>query len=201
MTHTSDPTNDRSLYLRAFSQGTDLDAFLADAQANRDMWHTMAHRVPAHDDASARLRQLGGCWKVLVLADDWCGDAVNTLPLATRLLEAGGTAEVRIVPREQFPELMDRHLTGGSRSIPVFILLGMDGTVRGSWGPRPRELQSRVETELRSLASDERYREIRRWYARDRGVSTIREIVEMVESASDPDPQAVSNQCPGERAA
>jgi len=201
MIHTPDPKTDRSLYLAAFSEGVDLDAFLADARANREMWHAMAHRIPAHDDASARLRELGGCWKVLVLADDWCGDAVNTLPLATRLLEAGGTAEVRIVPRERFPALMDRHLTGGSRSIPVFILLGLNGTVRGSWGPRPRELQTRVQSEFQGLASEERYREIRRWYARDRGASTIREIVEMVESGAADDPEAAAIPCPEGRAA
>lgn len=202
MIHTPDLKTDRSLYLAAFSEGVDLDAFLADARANREMWHAMADRIPAHDDASARLRELGGCWKVLVLADDWCGDAVNTLPLATRLLEAGGTAEVRIVPRDGFPELMDQHLTGGSRSIPVFILLGLDGTVRGSWGPRPRDLQSRFEADLRSLPSDERYREIRRWYARDRGASTVREIVEMVESAIASDREAASNiPCPEGRTA
>ncbi|TVR57597.1 MAG: thioredoxin family protein [Gemmatimonadales bacterium] len=201
MIHTPDPKTDRSLYLAAFSEGVDLDAFLAEARANRDMWHAMADRIPAHDDASAQLSELGGRWKVLVLADDWCGDAVNTVPVATRLLEAGGTAEVRIIPRERFPELMDRHLTGGSRSIPILILLGLDGTVRGTWGPRPRDLQSRFESDLRPLASDERYREIRRWYARDRGASTIREIVEMVESAVAVDPKAAAIPCPEGNAA
>ena len=34
------------------------------------------------------------------------------------------------------------------------------------------------------LPSDERYREIRRWYARDRGRTTLEEIVTLLESAA-----------------
>ncbi len=45
----------------------------------------------------------------------------------------------------------------------------------GHWGPRPTELQAWVLAN-RDLPQEERYPEVRRWYARDRGVSTLCEI-------------------------
>jgi hypothetical protein len=51
----------------------------------------------------------------------------------------------------------------------------------GWWGPRPRALQRWVIEEGLQLQKDVRYKEIRTFYARDRGVTTIREIVEMLE--------------------
>ncbi len=119
-----------------------------------------------------------------MLADDWCGDALNTLPLIDRLVDASEKVEMRIVPRDRFPEIRDRHLTNGSRSIPMVLLLDEDGDLRGSWGPRPTRLQALFEGGLRPLPSKERYRELRRWYAQDRGASTIREIAELFEQGA-----------------
>jgi hypothetical protein len=38
-----------------------------------------------------------------------------------------------------------------------------------------------VTTDGQELARDERYREMRRWYARDRGRSTLEEVVARME--------------------
>src|SRR3712207_8531646 len=51
-------------------------------------------------------------------------------------------------------------------SIPVVILLDDDYVERGWWGPRPTELQTWVVGAGQALDKAERYREIRRWYAR-----------------------------------
>jgi len=39
------------------------------------------------------------------------------------------------------------------------------------WGPRPTGLQALFERVLRSLPGKERYRELRKWYARDRSAN------------------------------
>ena len=76
---------------------------------------------------------------------------------------------------------MNAHLTGTSRSIPVVIALDEDFVERGWWGPRPSELQRWALTEGKQLEKTERYRQTRMWYARDRGLSTVAEVVEMIE--------------------
>jgi len=71
-------------------------------------------------------------------------------------------------------------------SIPLAILLRPDFTVAGQWGPRPSELQRFVLTEKRAglRPVGDIYRDVRAWYARDRGESTIRELLGLIDSAS-----------------
>lgn len=116
--------------------------------------------------------------KLLAIAEDWCGDASNTLPVLARLAEQAPGLELRLIKRDEHPELMDRYLTNGSRSIPIVIALDEDFQELGHWGPRPRALQSWVMDQLgRGRPKGEIYPEIRKWYARDRGETTLREVL------------------------
>jgi len=73
--------------------------------------------------------------------------------------------------------VMDRYLTNGSRSIPIVIALNEEFGEVGHWGPRPTELQSWVMTNRQTIPKSELYPQVRRWYARDRGESTLREVL------------------------
>ncbi len=80
---------------------------------------------------------------------------------------------------------MDAHLTGTSRGIPIAILLDGTLTERGWWGPRPAELQRWVMTEGKRIEDhDEKYLQVRKWYARDRGRTTLNEVLALIEAAS-----------------
>lgn len=171
-------------YEWAFGAGQSFSRFVASAQVNETLWKELAARAPLDSAEVERIRRSGGPWRLLVLADDWCGDALNTLPVIARLADAAENVEMRIVPRDAYPDIRDRHLTNGSRSIPVAILLDAEGRARGWWGPRPSRLQALFERALRALPGKERYRELRRWYARDRGASTAREIAELFEKGA-----------------
>lgn len=171
------------MYEQAYEHGRTFAQFLESAQANAALWEAMALRAPEHAAVAAEMRAIEGSWRFLVLADDWCGDAVNTLPTVARLA-AAAEIPLRIVARDAYPEIMDRHLTGSARSIPVVLLLAEDGTVRSWWGPRPTPLQMWFEAQGRQLPKEDRYLEMRRWYARDRGATTAHEIVELLRCAA-----------------
>ncbi|MEJ2186818.1 MAG: thioredoxin family protein [Gemmatimonadota bacterium] len=168
------------MYERAFDAGATFRQFIADAVANRDMWRAMAKRASVPQEVVERVRRVPGRWRLLAIAEDWCGDAVNILPVVARLAAASSRLELRIVRRDAWPELMDHHLTNGTRSIPVIILLDEAGACRGWWGPRPQELQTWFEREGRALPKDARYPELRRWYAQDRGRAIAQELAELV---------------------
>lgn len=192
------------MYEQAYREGTAFEPFLEDAEKNRELWHAMAPRARVPIETVERARSVPGDWRLLAIADDWCGDAVNILPVVARLVEQVDTLELRIVGRESSPDLMDRHLTNGSRSIPVLILLDDQGVCRGWWGPRPSELQAWFEAEGRPLPNDERYRELRRWYARNRGVAIADEIAELIACATRPEARDCSDAthpCPDRLAA
>ena len=95
--------------------------------------------------------------------------------MVARLAEAVPGLAMRILPRDLYPAVMDQYLTNGSRSIPIVIGLDSDFRELGHWGPRPSELQAWVMAN-KAMEKAARYAEIRRWYARDKGVTTFREL-------------------------
>jgi thiol-disulfide isomerase/thioredoxin len=167
----------RDLYLAA----PDFEAMLASATKNVELWGAVWRRASVPDSFVERIGALGGAWHLLVLSADWCGDAVNAVPVIARLAELSANADLRVVERDEHPDIMRTHLTSSSRSIPVVIALDEQYVERGWWGPRPSELQQWVLGEGKLLEKSERYREIRTWYARDRGLTTLEEVVSMME--------------------
>ncbi len=160
-----------------FSSGMTLPEYLDTVQEYADLWRGVYERVRLPEDLVEEARALGEGWRLAVLSEDWCGDAVNTVPVVARLAEEVGW-DLRVFPRDDNPDLMDAHLTDGrSRSIPVVIVYDGDFREVGWWGPRPRELQAWVLGEGRELPSDERYKVTRGWYARDRGRTTLQELL------------------------
>ena len=156
--------------------------FLARPTVNHELWVALAHRVLIPVEYSARVDALGGHWHLLVLSEDWCGDAVNIVPIIAKLADSVRNMDMRILARDQNLDIMDAHLTNGkSRSIPIVILLNDKFQECGWWGPRPFALQKWVVETGMQLPKDARYKEIRTFYARDRGQTTVREIVEMLE--------------------
>ncbi|MCR4341213.1 MAG: thioredoxin family protein [Gemmatimonadaceae bacterium] len=159
------------------------DAFLEGVETNSDLWHAIARRASVPDDVIARVEATGQRWHLLVLTEDWCGDGVNVLPYIAKLADGAANLDLRILARDANPDLMDGHLTGQSRSIPVVILLDSSFTERGWWGPRPRELQQWVLGPGSSMPKADRYRDIRRWYVQDRGFAVLNGIVSIIEAA------------------
>lgn len=169
--------------------------WVAAARKNADLWRELATRARVAENVLDTVTGVPGHWHLLVLAADWCGDAVNTVPYVAKLAALSPNLELRVVDRAAQPELMAAHRTprpalggepaGYSDSIPVVIVLDEDFEERGWWAPRPAELQEWFWTEGQSFESkEERYRAIRAWYARDHGVSTLAEISRLLESAA-----------------
>lgn len=155
--------------------------YLNTVQKNLDLWHGVYQRATVAPETVEHISTLGERFHLLALSEDWCGDAVNLLPVVARLAEAAPNVELRILGRDANPDLMDAHLTGTSRSIPVVIVYDQDFKELGWWGPRPTELQAWVKNVGLNMEKDDRYRHIRAWYARDKGRTTVREIVKVME--------------------
>lgn len=63
------------------------------------------------------------------------------------------------------------------------MVLDKDYIERGWWGPRPGPLQQWVVGPGLALHKDERYREVRTWYARDHGETALSELLDIIERA------------------
>ncbi|HEU0052219.1 MAG TPA: thioredoxin family protein, partial [Longimicrobium sp.] len=126
------------------------DDYLAnEVVQHRGMWEAGWARAAVPIWAPEAAARAGGAWKLLVISEDWCGDAFNTVPVIAKVAEALPNFELRVVKRDENLELMDEYLTNGSRSIPLVVVLRDDFTPAGRWGPRPAELQEFVLREKR----------------------------------------------------
>ncbi|MCK1997479.1 thioredoxin family protein [Psychrobacillus psychrodurans] len=97
--------------------------------------------VPADDEFIEVLKEKTP--HILVITEDWCGDAMMNNAILRKIAEAANI-EVRAVYRDENLDLIDQHLTNGGRSIPVYLLLNREGEVVSKWGPRAELVQQFV---------------------------------------------------------
>ncbi len=128
-------------FQQLWNQALSYDDFVAASDLkHRGLWHGL-HRLARIPGWALAAVPADAALKLLVLAEDWCGDASNTVPVLAKLTDLTPGLELRILRRDEHPEVMDRYLTNGSRSIPVVIVLDGGFQELGHWGPRPRMLQ------------------------------------------------------------
>lgn len=161
-----------------WESGLTFDQFVAACKAEHcGLWQGVYNTARVPDWALAAVPP-GVERKLLVIAEDWCGDASNTVPIVARLADMVPGLELRVILRDTNVEVMDQYLTNGSRSIPIVIALDDAFRELGHWGPRPTQLQAWVMANRGTTPKAELYPQVRKWYARDRGETTLREVLE-----------------------
>lgn len=128
---------------------------------------------------------------VLAISEPWCGDCVENLPIVAKIASLYPCFRLAIFPRDQNLDIMDRFLTNGKRTIPVFVFYDERGVEIGRFIERPpgaHAFMARVSEEVAGLPEDERKRAIYRARAqlrqmykeglRDETIAAIRDILE-----------------------
>jgi hypothetical protein len=134
-----------------FDQGLTYDAYKAQMTRNRDRLEENERRVDLSNEDLAAFRALPHPVKVVVLAEDWCGDVIANLPVLGRLAKDSGKLDVRIFLRDQNDDIMQRYLNKGQfKSIPVFVFHDEDFRELGHWIERPASV-----TEVRAKRRNE----------------------------------------------
>jgi hypothetical protein len=86
--------------------------------------------------------------------------------------------------RDSNLEFMDEFLTRGARGIPIFLFLNEKSDLLFKWGPRPKAASDIFES-YRDQINEEKIdkkeviKKIRVYYAKDRGVTTLTELMEV----------------------
>lgn len=135
---------------------------------------------PAPDLVTALKAHGGAEWWVITEA--WCGDSAQNLPLIAEAAAAAGIP-LRVILRDDHLDIMERYLSGTSRSIPKLVSFGADGNERFVWGPRPQAAQVLYDdwrTDPRGREFEAFETELHTWYARDKGVSLTEELMAIV---------------------
>ena len=119
----------------------------------------------------------------LVISEPWCGDAAQTLPFLNKIAQLSENIDLKIVLRDENPELMDQFLTNGSQSIPIVIMLDEDFNVLQIFGPRSKAATKLVnDYKAHHGKIDDAFKEMLQvWYNNDKGVSIVNDILDVIE--------------------
>ena len=118
-------------------------------------------------------------WRVLT--ETWCGDSAQSLPIIAKIADCSPLVELKILYRDEHPDIMDQHLTNGKRAIPILVAFGPEDQQLFRWGPRPRQAQRLLESLLQEgLSREEIYPKLHLWYGRDRGREIEQEWLEIL---------------------
>jgi selT/selW/selH-like putative selenoprotein len=141
-----------SITRERFEQGFTYAAYKEQMTRNRERLENNEQTLALAEDDVAFFRQLPQPLNVVAIAEDWCGDVINNLPVLGRLAAASGNLNVRIFLRDQNLDLMDQYLNQGQfRSIPVFVFFDQNFNELGHWIERPARISQLVGEMRRQL--------------------------------------------------
>lgn len=128
------------------------------------------------------LKNISGNYQWLVIVEAWCGDVGQSLPALKAMADAAHI-ELRVVMRDDNPELMNEFLTNESMAIPKLIVLDSKKfDALGSWGPRPKEAQKILMEgkNLKNLSSAQVYQNLHLWFAKNKQQDIQMELLEVM---------------------
>jgi hypothetical protein len=161
------------------------EAMVHYSQLNVQRMHRVEKTIQILPEVKDQLLRVSRPQTWLVLSEGWCGDASQSLPVMKALADLNPNIQLRVLLRDENPELMDQYLTNGiARSIPKLIALDPEtGTVLFTWGPRPAALQeSFYGMRSEGLPYDVIKEELQRWYNKDKTDIIQRELAALLKA-------------------
>ncbi len=140
--------------------------------------------TPISKDVSETIDCLNDKLTWIVLTESWCGDAAQNIPVFAKITEANSNINLRILLRDDNPELMNQYLTNGGKSIPKLICLDEHLNELGTWGPRPKVLQDMLYENKSSnkMSMEDLKKEFQVWYIKDKGQTLQKEMILLLKS-------------------
>ena len=155
-----------------FAQGMTFQQYLDQMGTNKEKFVQFLGEITIKSEDRAALDKLGKKLKVLVITEDWCGDALYNVPVMAKLVENNPNIEMRVFLRDKNPDLMNQYLNQAMfRSIPVFVFFDEAMHELARFIERPPAQTEEIEKkmlEVRRALRAERYLDWRE--------STVKEI-------------------------
>lgn len=172
-------------WLEVYDQGVTFAAFIEAADRRRETWHGNFARAAVPDLVSERAQAIPGSWRILVVAEDWCGDSANTIPYLAKLVADVEGLDMRIVDSEVGAAVAKAHPTPDGRSAtPTVVILDESGRDVGCWVERPASLQQWFLDAQGTVEDETLYDRKYAWYDWDVGNSTVSEVTDIIAAAA-----------------
>jgi hypothetical protein len=148
-----------------FAQGMTFQQYLDQMGTNKEKFVEFLNEIKIRPEDRAGLERLGKTLNVLVITEDWCGDALYNFPVLARMVEGNPNVEMRVFLRDKNPDLMNQYLNQGIyRSIPVFVFFDETMNELARFIERPAAQTEEIEKkmlEVRRGLRAERYKDWR----------------------------------------
>lgn len=119
----------------------------------------------------------------LVITESWCGDAAHIMPVINKVAQLNANIDYKVVLRDENDALMQQFLTNGGKAIPKLIMIDEETQeVVNTFGPRPTvatNLVNDYKAEHGKLTPEFK-EDLQRWYNKDKGQSTIEDLVNLL---------------------
>ncbi len=162
------------------------EALVNYSRLNETRMHRLDKTIIIDDSIISKLKAIQSSYIWLVIAEGWCGDAAQLLPIFHKMSEVSDHIDLKIVFRDENEDVMNLFLTNGNMSIPKLIILDKNSLdVIADWGPRPKGAVELVFNykEKFGVIDDTIKSDLQMWYLHDKGLSTQKEIMILLKSS------------------
>lgn len=139
--------------------------------------------IKVSEEAQRKIMEFNQKSTWLIITESWCGDAAHVIPALNKIAELNSNISLRIVFRDENPELMDNFLTNGGRAIAKVIMIDNEtDEVVNTYGPRPSEATSYVNRfkTKHGVLTPEFKEDLQHWYNKNKGQNIIADVTEML---------------------
>lgn len=137
-----------------FEQGLTVEQYIAQMTQNREQFESNLAQATLRPEDIAFFERLPQPINVLVLTEDWCGDALANVPVLAALAKRTGKLHLRLFLRDQHLDLADQYLKEGKyRSIPVFVFFDQQMRELGHFIERPAAATAEMQAATAQLAA------------------------------------------------
>lgn len=177
------PTAPAPDYPALYAKGVSFATFLDKARARREDWRRHYSDAAVTPDLVTRMRALRGHRLMLIVAEDWCADSVNTVPYVARLVDAApDRVDLRVIDATAGRPAMEANpAPDGRAATPTIIVLTDDGSVLGAWVERPSPAQHWFLERQKTTMQQPLHEQLMKWYDEDAGRTTMAEIAAILE--------------------
>lgn len=152
-------------------------------ELNEVRMNRLDKKMEITEEVVQKLLQLKKQYIWLVLAEGWCGDAAQLLPIMNKMANFSQHIDLKIAFRDENESLMNMFLTNGNKAIPKLIVLDKDAEkVLGNWGARPKGADQLIKSykQQYGVVDETAKTELQLWYLHDKGISTQNEIADLM---------------------
>jgi hypothetical protein len=135
-----------------FAQGMTAAEYIGQMTVNGERLEANERTVVLPGDDVHFFAQLPESLPVIILTEDWCEPAINSIPVLMRLAAESGKLNLRFFLRDHNPELMNQYLKDGIHpSIPTFVFFDQAFHELGRWIEFPALIGDMRQTMLDEL--------------------------------------------------